>query len=115
MDYNLKTTFEEEKFYLRSDIKAFENIYYNPDSNAGGQFVVNYFSYELVCKALKHTNTIKSFFEYIDERAYVELIDLGTPQYDDFLNDLKDCPAPICIGRNKETMDILVSISERSK
>lgn len=93
------------------DRQMFEAVYYNPDANAGGQFVVMQLPYELIQEARDKSGTTEEFFEFLDSAAYTELIDLGTPEYDGFLSEYAD-PHPDRIGRTDETMQTLISEAE---
>ena len=90
----------------------FEAIYYNPDSNAGGQFVVLHIPYELIAEAKENSNSVNGFYEYIDSKAYTELIDVGTQEFSDYLEAYAE-PESDYIGRTEETMQALISQAER--
>lgn len=101
----------DDYYFHRSDVCEFEAVYYNPDATAGGQFVFAHLPYDLIIEAKANTDSANGFFEYLDERAKTELIDLGTPEYDAILGGYAD-PHPECIGRSTGTMNILVSRAE---
>ena len=44
---------------------SFEAVYFNPDSNAGGQYVIMTLPYELISDAVEQTNDRESFFEFL--------------------------------------------------
>lgn len=69
----------DEWFYNDPDRGDVIAVHYNPDSNAGGQFVLQYLSYDLIGEALKTTsNNEERFFEVLNDQATVELVDIDT-------------------------------------
>ena len=102
---------DDDHYFNRPDRQMFEAVYYNPDANAGGQFVVMQLPYELIQEARDKSGTTEEFFEFLDAAAYTELIDLGTPEYGEFLNEYAD-PHPDRTGRTDETMQTLISEAE---
>ena len=108
------TPIEDDDYYFhRPGMGKFEAIYYNPDSNAGGQFVVLHIPYELITEAKANSNSIDGFYEYIDSKAHTELIDVGTQEFTDYLEAYAE-PEPDYVGRTEETMQVLVSQAERA-
>ena len=107
------TPLGDDDYYFHFPNKdEYEAIYFNPDSTAGGQIVIQHFSYELIMEAKSNSNSASDFYEYLANRAETELVDLGSPEYDDFLKDYAD-PHPDHIGRTEETMQALISQAER--
>ena len=107
------TPLGDDDYYFHLPNKdEYEAIYFNPDSTAGGQIVIQHFSYELIMEAKSNSNSASDFYEYLANRAETELVDLGSPEYDEFLKDYAD-PHPDHIGRTDETMQALISQAER--
>ena len=107
------TPLGDDDYYFHLPNKdEYEAIYFNPDSTAGGQIVIQHFSYELIMEAKSNSNSASEFYEYLANRAEMELVDLGSPEYDEFLKDYAD-PHPDHIGRTEETMQALISQAER--
>ena len=107
------TPLGDDDYYFHLPSKdEYEAIYFNPDSTAGGQIVIQHFSYELIMEAKSNSNSVSDFYEYLANRAETELVDLGSPEYDEFLKDYAD-PHPDHIGRTEETMQALISQAER--
>ena len=107
------TPLGDDDYYFHLPNKdEFEAIYFNPDSTAGGQIVIQHFSYELIMEAKSNSNSASDFYEYLANRAETELVDLGSPEYDEFLKDYAD-PHPDHIGRSEETMQALISQAEK--
>lgn len=108
----------DDYYFSRFDIEEFVGVYYNPDSTAGGQFVILHLPFDLIIEASESTAGVKDFFEYLDENAKIGLVDVGTVAFDDCLSEFEHPKSHsnfLCIGRNYETMNTLVSISERNK
>ena len=89
-------------------------VYYNPDAISGGQFVFAHITYELISKAKDVASDTDSFYEYLDENAYTELIDVGTEEYRTVLSEYSD-PNPDFIGRNEENMLQLIALAKNEK
>lgn len=107
------TPIEDNDYYFhRPGMEEFEAIYYNPDSNAGGQFVVLHIPYKLIEEAKANSNSVSGFYEYLDSKAYTKLIDVGTQEFSDYLEAYAE-PEPDYIGRTEETMQALISQTER--
>lgn len=111
-DPNTTPIGDDDYFFHRPGMGEFEAIYYNPDSTAGGQFVVLHIPYELIAEAKENNRSVSGFYEYIDSKAYTELIDVGTQEFSDYLEAYAE-PEPDYIGRSEETMQALISQSER--
>ena len=110
-DPNTTPIGDDDYYFHRPNAGEFEAIYYNPDATAGGQFVFAHLPYNLITEAKTATDSTDGFFEYLDEHAKTELIDLGTPEYNAVLKEYAD-PHPERIGRSEDTMNTLVSQAE---
>ena len=111
-DPNTTPIGDDDYFFHRPGMGEFEAIYYNPDSNAGGQFVVLHIPYELIVEAKENSNSVSEFYEYFDSEAYTELIDVGTQEFADYLEAYAE-PEPDYIGRTEETMQALTTQAEK--
>ena len=111
-DPNTTPIGDEDYYFHRPGMGEFEAIYYNPDANAGGQFVVLHLSYELIAEAKENSSSVSEFYEYLDSEAYTELIDLGTQEFTDYLEAYAE-PSPDFIGRTEETMQALIAQAEK--
>ena len=111
IDPNTTPIGDDDYYFNRPGMGEFEAIYYNPDATAGGQFVVLHLSYELIAEAKENSNSVGGFYEYLDSKAYTELIDFGTQEFDDYLDAYAE-PSPDFIGRNEKTMQALISQAE---
>jgi len=72
---------DTEKFYVRPDPELVRWIYYNPDSDSGGQYVENVFGYDLIRTAKAESFSMEEFFEYIQGNCTQYLTDKGTPDF----------------------------------
>lgn len=67
----------KDAFWVFPDWGQVQEIYYNPDSTAGGQFVFNNISFELILEAEKECGgDHDQFFDCIQDRCYQELVDI---------------------------------------
>ncbi len=103
---------EQDYYFHKPDSKIFEAIYYNPDSNSGGEFCVITIPYSLIIDAKRDSKTTEQFFEFIDSAAYVDSIENGTPEFKKMLQKYAE-PHPEFIGRNEDTMKALVLKAEQ--
>lgn len=74
---------EEDRFFVDLDAGYMEWMYFNPDSNSGGQYVINQFTLEHLMDAiLKYPNgTVDIIFDYVEQICKQYLIDKDTPFY----------------------------------
>ena len=87
---------------------TFEAVYFNPDSAAGGQYVIMTLPYELISDAVEQTNDTQSFFEYLEERAsHTELVDITDEDFRATMESYKNRTADF-VGRSDEVMTSLI-------
>ena len=67
---------EKDKFFLTENGAV--EMYYNPDSNAGGQVVINEISMELIKEAANHNKDADDFCMYLEGGCNQRLIDIDT-------------------------------------
>ncbi len=101
----------EDVFFVDKENKTVTWMYYNPDSNAGGQYVINTITFDEVKEAAQKHKSADDFFDYLGSIANQELADVGTEWFEDAeaefhkTPDLTDCtPA---------TMAVLIENAER--
>jgi hypothetical protein len=95
----------EDKFYLRPDEQRVTWVYFNPDNNAGGQYVYNEFNYWLIDHAAKYADT-EEFFDYIDAESLKYLVDVGTDGFaeaDDNFNN-GECDFEGCTDKTRSAL-----------
>lgn len=103
----------DDWFYHHPDTMTFEAVYFNPDSNAGGQYVIMTLPYELISDAVEQTNDRESFFEFLEERAsHTEFVDITDEDFCATMEGYKSRPADF-IGRSDEVMTSLITTVEK--
>ena len=99
----------DDWFYHHPDTMTFEAVYFNPDSNAGGQYVIMTLPYELISDAVEQTNDRESFFEFLEERAsHTELVDITDEDFRATMESYKNRTADF-VGRSDEVMSSLIT------
>ena len=110
-DFSPKTGYDDA-FYIDRDKESVTWMYYNPDSNAGGQYVTNTLSFDEIQQAAREYDSTEDFFDYLGSIANQELADVGTEWFDDAERefhrtpDLTDCTSA--------TMEALIENVERA-
>lgn len=105
-DFNPKTGYDDA-FYIDRDNESVTWMYYNLDSNAGGQYVTNTLSFDEIQQAAKEYDSAEDFFDYLGSIANQELADVGTEWFEEAESqfsqqpDFTDC--------TKATMQSLVT------
>ena len=99
----------DDWFYHHPDSMTFEAVYFNPDSNAGGQYVIMTLPYELISDAVEQTNDAQSFFEFLEKRAsHTELVDITDEDFRATMESYKNRTADF-VGRSDEVMTSLIT------
>lgn len=102
----------EDVFFVDKENKTVTWMYYNPDSNAGGQYVINTITFDEVKEAAQKHKSADDFFDYLGSIANQELADVGTEWFEaaeaEFHKtpDLTDC--------SPATMAVLIENTERA-
>lgn len=110
-DFSPKTGYDDA-FYIDRDNESVTWMYYNPDSNAGGQYVTNTLSFDEIQQAALEYDSAEDFFDYLGSIANQELADVGTEWFVDAdrefhrTPDLTDCTSA--------TMKALIKNAERT-
>ena len=110
-DFSPKTGYDDA-FYIDRDNESVTWMYYNPDSNAGGQYVTNTLSFDEIQQAAREYDSAEDFFDYLGSIANQELADVGTEWFEDAdrefhrTPDLTDCTSA--------TMEALIENAERT-
>ena len=105
VDYN-------DAFFINQDNATVTWIYYNPDSEAGGQYVTNILNFDEITEIAKDSQTSNEFFDRLGSIANQTLADVGTEWFSEaeirFLEkpDFTDC--------TQDTMQSLISEAEKS-
>ncbi len=110
-DLSPKTGYDDA-FFIDRDNESVTWMYYNPDSNAGGQYVTNTLSFDEIQQAAREYDSAENFFDYLGSIANQELADVGTEWFEDAdrefhrTPDLTDCTTA--------TMEALIENAERT-
>ena len=110
-DFSSKTGYDDA-FFIDRDNESVTWMYYNPDSNAGGQYVTNTLSFDEIQQAALEYDSAEDFFDYLGSIANQELADVGTEWFVDAdrefhrTPDLTDCTTA--------TMEALIENAERT-
>ena len=110
-DFRPKTGYDDA-FFIDRDNESITWMYYNPDSNAGGQYVTNTLSFDEIQQAARKYESAEDFFDYLGSIANQELADVGTEWFEDAERefhktpDLTDCTSA--------TMEALIENAERA-
>ena len=110
-DFSPKTGYDDA-FYIDRDNESVTWMYYNPDSNAGGQYVTNTLSFDEIQQDAREYDSAEDFFDYLGSIANQELADVGTEWFVDAdrefhrTPDLTDCTSA--------TMEALIENAERT-
>lgn len=74
---------DEDRFLVDLDAGYIEWMYYNPDSNSGGQYVINQFTLEHLMDAILEypQGPIEVIFEHVSQNCKQYLVDKDTPFY----------------------------------
>lgn len=114
---NLNTTPIDytDYFFYRADTEEFVGVYFNPDSNAGGQFVIQHYPIDYIKENLieaKYSETpvsefnIEDFFDVLQEGSKTYLVDVNEPDFVYYLKDYEQ-PNPVSIGYTTETLNLM--------
>ena len=110
-DFSPKTGYDDA-FFINRDNESVTWMYYNPDSNARGQYVTNTLSFDEIQQVAREYDSAEDFFDYLGSIANQELADVGTEWFEDAdrefhrTPDLTDCTSA--------TMEALIENTERA-
>lgn len=71
-----------DAFLIDSELKNVDWIYFNPDSIAGGQYVIRSFDYDLINEAARDWKIPDEFFDFIGSCSNEVLIDIGDADFE---------------------------------
>ncbi|HHT7660394.1 TPA: N-6 DNA methylase [Streptococcus suis] len=110
-DFSPKTGYDDT-FFIDRDNESVIWMYYNPDSNAGGQYVTNTLSFDEIQQAAREYDSTEDFFDYLGSIANQELADVGTEWFEDA--DREFHRAPDLTDCTSATMEALIKNTERA-
>ena len=102
----------EDVFFVDKENKTVTWMYYNPDSNAGGQYVINTTTFDEVEEAAQKHKSADDFFDYLGNIANQTLADVGTEWFEEADNAFKQTPD--LTDCTSATMNSLIENAERS-
>ena len=102
----------DDAFFIDRDNESVTWMYYNPDSNAGGQYVTNSLSFDEIKEAAKTHKSTDDFFDYLGSIADQTLADVGTEWFEEAENAFSQTPD--YTECTPETMEALIETAERS-
>ena len=102
----------EDAFFINREQESVTWMYFNPDSNAGGQYVTNELSFDEIREAAQSHKSADDFFDYLGSIANQNLADVGTEWFEEADNAFKQTPD--LTGCTSATMEALLENAERS-
>ena len=102
----------EDAFFINREQESVTWMYFNPDSNAGGQYVTNELSFDEIREAAQRHKSADDFFDYLGSIANQTLADVGTEWFEEADNAFKQTPD--LTGCTSATMEALLENAERS-
>lgn len=72
----------DDAFFINKEAEYITWMYYNPDSNEGGQFVNSRISFAQILEAAEKENNPKDFFCYLGSISRQTLEDIGTIEFE---------------------------------
>lgn len=98
------SAFQNSKFYIED--YAVKEVYYNPDSNAGGQLVTNRYSCSSIVEAYENHNDSDSFWDHLGSTAQQYLTDIDASEFGMEAKEFVESPCDYS-GNNEETMNAI--------
>lgn len=102
----------EDAFFINREQESVTWMYFNPDSNAGGQYVTNTLSFDEIREAAQNHKSADDFFDYLGSIANQTLADVGTEWFEEAEKEFQT--APDLTDCTSATMNSLIENAERS-
>ena len=119
LDKFRNTRFVEQNFnavnqdkFFKTDY-GFKEVYFNPDSTAGGQLVYNEFPFDLIREAAKQGDTFK-FYNYINSGCKQYCVDIDSPDFMEYLKEFMEQDADY-LKDNKQTANAMIKAANDDK
>ena len=103
-----------DKFYINTSKDLISWVYYNPDSDSGGQYVTNKFDCDLILKAEQNTQSSEAFFDYIGTECRQYLSDKGSKYYES-MDRKHRCKKASLLGTNENTVQKLINYAKKKQ
>ena len=82
----------EDAFFIDREQESVTWMYFNPDSNAGGQYVTNTLSFDEIREAAQSHKSADDFFDYLGSSANQTLSDVGTEWFEEAEKEFHTTP-----------------------
>ena len=82
----------EDAFFIDREQESVTWMYFNPDSNAGGQYVTNTLSFDEIREAAQSHKSADDFFDYLGSIANQTLLDVGTEWFEEAEKEFHTTP-----------------------
>ena len=102
---------DEDKFYLEEKTGKVTWIYYNPDSNAGGQYVYNVIYHYKILEIMKTAKNAEDFFDLLGSYAKQYLYDIGEDGFEGMDKYFKEEPYDLA-DCSETTMKKIIKFAE---
>ena len=102
----------EDIFFVDKENETVTWMYFNPDSDAGGQYVTNTLSFDEILNAAHEYISADEFFDYLGSIANQTLADVGTEWFEEADNAFRQTPD--FTDCTSATMEALIENAERS-
>lgn len=102
-----------DAFFVDKDAERVTWMYYNPDCNAGGQYVTNSLNFAEILQSGEKYDDPGAFFDYLGSIAYQTLEDIGTVEFEAEKNAFFQ--EPTLKDLTKETMMSLIKTAKGDK
>lgn len=98
-----------DAFFVRPETETVDWMYYNPDSSAGGQYVINHVDYDVILEAAELNLPVQEFFDYLGSECRQELADIDTECFEAAEEEFRK--EPTFAGCTEETMLALIKVA----
>lgn len=95
-----------DAFFVDKKSERIKWIYFNPDSDSGGQLITNFITFKELLIANEFTTTPEEFFDYIGQSCRQTVADLGTDDFDDMAVEFAQ--NPLFTECSAKTMESLI-------
>lgn len=102
---------KDDSFYHYKDTDCFYQVFFNPDSMYGGQFVELRLPYHLILEAEERNDTTDDFFDFLQSCAYCELIDVNALDFVSYMIE-RHKETPFAVGIHDDTRAALVEVAK---
>lgn len=102
---------KDDSFYHYEDTDCFYQVFFNPDSMYGGQFVELRLPYHLILEAEERNGTTDDFFDFLQSCAYCELIDVNALDFVSYMVE-RHKETPFAVGIHDDTRAALVKVAK---